>query len=200
MLRIRRSPLNLLKPIQNLNKNVVDTGINVFSKFEAKIKGTFLERWVNYWKPICSDYKEAALEVVTDIKQRPLKATTYATILGSIYYCAVHNPDERSHRDAYLKATNEMLLVHPSSQKKECVDYLKAVEINYNRQHLRRLNLLVASIIWSDYYSETCNVYEAQCSYLKLQYHKIFNKIVDVGFLDKWWILSDKMVDYDINY
>lgn len=56
------------------------------------------------------------------------------------------------------------------------------------------------SVVWVDKYSEECDSFERNCSYLQVPFWGIKNRILDVGFLNTWWITSRKMLDYDINY
>lgn len=100
----------------------------------------------------------------------------------------------------YPRCANEVLLVHQSLQKQETVEHLKHIEQCYNTKQVRRLNLGVATIIWFDYNSKTCNTYLANCSYLKLKYSDFYTRILDIGFMDHWFILNEKMMDYDVNY
>lgn len=93
-----------------------------------------------------------------------------------------------------------MILVHPDSQNKEGINHLRYIEASYNRNQLRRLNLGIASVMWVDTYSEECDTYESNCSYTQVGYRHIMGRIIDFGFLNNWWILSRKMLDYDVNY
>jgi hypothetical protein len=50
-----------------------------------------------------------------------------------------------------------------------------------------------------DNYDGDLAVYKATCSYLKPKYLTFHERIVDVGFVGKWWKLQEYMIDYDIN-
>lgn len=200
MLRLQTKSQNAIRSVQSVSAKITEKSNKILERVDDKVKGTFVEKWLKYWKTVYTDYREVALEVKKDIKQKPLKALILGTTFTGLYFSAKHNPDGVSFRDAYLKAANEILLVHPSCQRKEAVEHLKNIEIYYNNHTIRRLNCGVASIMWIDDFSDECSTFEAQCSYLKLQYSKFTSRILDVGFLDNWWILSNKMIDYDINY
>lgn len=191
---------NLIKNAKNVNLNTIEKAAKFFKRIEENSKGRFYEKWINYWKGVYADYRDVTIDIKKDIKEKPLKALALFAGFSGIYYCVKHNPNERSFRDAYINAANQVLLVHPSCQKKETADHLKNIEIYYNNHLIRRLNCGVASIIWVDNYSNKCNTFEAQCTHLKVQYSKFYDRILDVGFLDNWWLLSNKMIDYDINY
>lgn len=200
MLRLQNKTQSLLKHLQNIRGKFQETSGNAWNNIDAKVKGTFMENWLKYWKTIFTDYKEVAVDIRKDIKEKPIKALLLATGFTGICYCIKHNPDEINFRDCYLRATNDVLLVDISQQNRETVQHLKNIEKCYNSEVLRRLNCGVFSVIWIDNFSNKCNTFEAQCSYLKVSYSKFLNRIIDVGFLDNWWILKKKMENYDINY
>lgn len=77
--------------------------------------------------------------------------------------------------------------------------HLKSIEQCYNEGIIRRLSLGIVSFIWLDNYEKECANYKATCSYLKPEYLGFHHRIVDVGFIDKWWILEDKMKEFDVN-
>ena len=55
--------------------------------------------------------------------------------------------------------------------------------------------------MWSDNYAPECGLYKSQCEYLKPSYFAWLDsdRLVDIGFLDKWWLAHKAMTDYDIN-
>lgn len=79
------------------------------------------------------------------------------------------------------------------------VQYVQWLGQCYNEGIVRRMNLGIVSLIWLDDYDEMCSLYKAVCPYLKTRYLTFYQRVVDIGFLDKWWILDNKMEDYDVN-
>lgn len=77
--------------------------------------------------------------------------------------------------------------------------YLQWLGQCYNEGIVRRLNLGIVSLIWLDDYDKMCSLYKAACPYLKIRYLTFYQRVVDIGFLDKWWILENNMKDYDVN-
>lgn len=218
MLRLSITSQNVLKRMQNVNSQALQISKNVSIRFHEKIKGTFVENWVKYWKNVFIDYKAVAVDVKEDIKEKPVKAICIFSFLGALVYCAKNNPDEVNFREACLRylfnscvknlvikyigfsAANQLMLVHPNTQKQETVKYLKTIEQCHNQNKLKRLNIGIASIMWTNYYSDSCHIYQADCPHLQVQYKQFKNQILDIGFLNKWWILNHKMENYDVNY
>lgn len=100
----------------------------------------------------------------------------------------------------HFRSANKMLLVHPDSQNKDSLKHLRLVESCYNKHLLRRLNLGIASVMWIDDFSAESDTYETNCSYLQIGYTRIARRIIDFGFLNNWWVLSRRMLDYDVNF
>lgn len=99
----------------------------------------------------------------------------------------------------FYRASNEILLVSPTQRRPDAVEHLRLLEKCYNANIIRRLSLGVVSVIWVDNYSDMCNTYECTCSYLELSYIDFFKRIIDIGFINKWWLLEKRMEDFDVN-
>lgn len=104
-----------------------------------------------------------------------------------------------SYRDQLLNNESKLTQVAQHLRNSESENYVTWVEQCYNEGIIRQLNLGIISFIWLDNYDENSAVYKAKCSYLKPQYLTFYKRIIDIGFMDKWWLLEDKMHDYDVN-
>lgn len=120
-------------------------------------------------------------------------------VLGASLYISMHNPDEVSFRDNMIKYNLKLMLLGEPIRNPVAVEHIERLQRYYNEGIIRRINLGIWSLIWIDNYDEDCSSYKAVCSYLKPRYITFYNRIVDVGFLDKWWVLENKMKDYDVN-
>lgn len=160
----------------------------------------FPDKWKNYWVMLARDYKDVSLDTIKTIKQKPLKSSIYGTLIASTIYCYKNNPDFDTFFDQLRKSQEELGLVHPDCQNPKTVNYLKYMETCHNQGVLRRLSIGVVSFLWIDNYNKELATYQAVCEYLKPEYKTFHERIVDVGFLNKWWNLEKIMLDYDINY
>lgn len=190
-LRLFTNPLN-----SKINR-VIDKIKNY--EMPERFKGTILERWGNYWKNLYADYKEVFVDTIKDCKERPLRASVYSTVLGSAYYLHKHNPDEDSYREHLIQYSIKLMQVGESIRNPISVQYVKWLEQCSNQGIIRRFNIGIISLIWLDNYDKECSLYKAVCPYLKPRYLTIYERIIDVGLLDKWWMLEKKMIDYDVN-
>lgn len=76
---------------------------DVTSKLNEKVKGTFFENWIRFWKNVFRDYKEVASDLKKDIKQKPIKSFFIFSGFSFLSYCMTHNPNEVNFRNAYLE-------------------------------------------------------------------------------------------------
>ncbi|XP_012277450.1 mitochondrial import inner membrane translocase subunit Tim29 [Orussus abietinus] len=174
---------------------------NKVANFETpeRFKGTFLERWGKYWRNLYIDYRDVAIDITKDCKDRPIRASIYFSFLGGLYYLSKHNPDEVSFRDAVIQNASKLVQVGEMVRNPASTEHLMWIEQCYNERTIRCLNLGIMSLIWVDNYDKMCALYKATCPYLQPRYITFHQRIIDVGFLDRWWILEDKMKDYDVN-
>lgn len=120
-------------------------------------------------------------------------------MISSGIYLAKHNPDETSFREYLLNCCSDMNMVGDPIQNKNSLAHLQWLNECYSEGIIRRLNLGTVSVIWLDNYKEGLALYKAICPYLKPRYFTFYERIIDVGFLDTWWMLRNKMTDYDVN-
>uniref|UniRef100_A0A0K8SP00 Mitochondrial import inner membrane translocase subunit Tim29 n=1 Tax=Lygus hesperus TaxID=30085 RepID=A0A0K8SP00_LYGHE len=168
-------------------------------KLPERFKGTFVERWAEYWQAVSKDYKDVLVDAVKDVRDKPAKGALLATLFGVSYYCAKRNPDEASFRDTLLTCSNDFIFVGPPIRNPETTRHLSTLEQYYNEGVIQRFSFGVFSIMWVDNYRDSVGAYKATCQYLTPEWLKFRKRIVDVGFLNRWWILEKKMVDCDIN-
>lgn len=169
-------------------------------KPKEEVKQTFKGRLVKYWTNLYTDYTEVAKDVIKEARDRPLRAVGILWSLGFIYITASINPDEKHYIEKMRQYNNDLILVSEKLQNPESAGHLKSIENSINSGVLRRLNLGVCSIMWLDDYDRDCKLYKCTCKYLRPHFSTFYNRIIDVGFCNKWFVLDKKMIDYDINY
>ncbi|XP_011860964.1 PREDICTED: uncharacterized protein C19orf52 homolog [Vollenhovia emeryi] len=193
-------PQRLRATFRLLTSRFNEIGVRIRSyEMPERIKGTFLERGARYWHSLLMDYKDAAFDTAKDCWQHPARTAMYITLLGSCVYSNRHNPDETVFREQLVQSSMKLIQVGEPIRNPVSVQHIKWLEQCYNEGLIRRLNLGVLSLIWLDNYDRDCSLYKAVCPYLKPRYATFHERIVDVGFLEKWWLLESKMKDYDVN-
>ncbi|XP_055911284.1 mitochondrial import inner membrane translocase subunit Tim29 [Eupeodes corollae] len=187
-------------PIKRLTKFYSSTSTTVAEtpKVPEEVKTTILQRWKIYWKSLVNDYYEAGKGALQTAKEKPLRTSILSTIGVAAYLSAKNNPDEVALLTEIRNKNGELLMVHESCQRSSSTEHLKLLERSINQKTLRVTNLGVMTIVWlHDFSSDLCT-YKAICKWLQPQYSTFHERIIDVGFWNRWWNLEKKMTDYDI--
>lgn len=84
-------------------QSITKAGSSTVNKLNSKVKGTFLENWLKFWKNVLFDYREVAIDVGKSIRKKPLKAFFLFSGATAVGLCAKYNPDERNFRSQYIE-------------------------------------------------------------------------------------------------
>lgn len=201
LLRLRTHISQSYTTNSSLVKTKLNTVQNRFTNFEIpeRFKGTLVEKWMLYWKGLFNDYRDVFLNVGKQIKEKPIRASIYGALGGSAVYSFKHNPSETDFIEQLRSHNAKMVLMDPVCHNPTSSQYLIFLERCYNEGIVRRLSVGVFSMLWLENYDRALNLYKATCSFTKPDLLTWHNRVIDIGFLDKWWKIDEKMIDYDIN-
>ena len=168
-------------------------------KYLREVKEKKTEQSVNYLKMVKHDYSEALMEVRDGARAKPVRASIYSSVFGFCLYAGFTNPNERDFHSNFMSYCHELRQVsdairNPGAQR--LIDYESRA---YNAGLIRRLNFGIGSLMWIDDYDERMGLYASRCDYLRPSWSDMRHRVVDVGFLGKWWISEKKMVEFDVN-
>lgn len=177
--------------------NIVQLGTKI--KFPNRFKGTIIEKWADYWKNLFIDYRQAIQELRTDIQDNPNKAFKWTAGLITVYALAANNPSELDFKDNLKTLANEVVLVSEDCRNPKSIEHLRFLDMGYNQGVLHYRNLGIASVMYTTELNDSCDLYKINCEYMKPSYLSFPTKIVDVGFMGKWWNIHIKTTNYDVN-
>lgn len=178
--------------------NALEAKIAAKFTLPDKYKGTVVEKWAKYWSQLGIDYKDVAVGVVQQTIAKPVRSTVYASVGTAAYYCAKNNPSEVDYLRQVRQMTTELVLVHENSLNKETAEHMKFIERGFNEKRLRYMNVGLFSFMWLDRFDAAVGLYESNCTFTKPEILRFRERIVDFGFLNRWWILRKKMNDFDV--
>ncbi|XP_023308609.2 mitochondrial import inner membrane translocase subunit Tim29 [Lucilia cuprina] len=178
----------------------IGSKVNNTFTLPERFKGTVVEKWANYWKGLLTDYKDVAVGLVKESKEKPRKALFYAISGYGLYQCAQRNPDEEDFHKQFRSASNNLILVHPSLQNPKSASYIRRLQSDLNQNRLRFLSLGICTILWEDLYDKDDCTYPAQCEYTQVSFWNFHEHIVDVGFWNQFWRLRYELYNFDVNY
>ncbi|XP_044134765.1 mitochondrial import inner membrane translocase subunit Tim29 [Bufo gargarizans] len=170
----------------------------------AEVKPGFWERMkerkmVVWMKSLLHDYKEAVKDIVVGAKEHPVKAGLYLSLLGGVGVCSSRAPSEDSFRCSVLESSASLLLLSPWTRSGTSDRHVQRLIDLSNQGRLRYINLLVLSVVYEAPYDPDCDLYNAQCPHLQPRVVDFPSRLLDIGFLGQWWLLKNKMEDFDIN-
>lgn len=180
--------------------NAIETSVSSKLVFPEKYKDTIYEKWAKYWQQLGIDYKDVFVNVAQQMKEKPILASVYCTTGGVLYYCVKKNPSEEDFIIQLRNYNADVVQVHDSCLKDSSTEYIKFIEKSYNEGIVRHLSLGFISFLWLDNFDRDASLYKATCKYTDPQYLNFHDRVIDIGFMNKWWNLSKKMTDYDVNY
>jgi len=179
-----------VQKVQNIEKFI--------PAFPDKFKGGIIEKWKDYCVGLVRDYKVTFQEIGA-LRKKPVKASIIITTLGSTAYCVKTNPTERDYKVNFMHCGLDLLEVSDSLRNSGSENLYNYISKAYSANLIRRLNLGIGSIIWVDDYAPELGLYAAKCDYLQPSWLDIRYRILDIGFIGRWWLSHRKMVDYDVN-
>ncbi|XP_060758508.1 mitochondrial import inner membrane translocase subunit Tim29 [Neoarius graeffei] len=164
-------------------------------------------RWERLWnsrasvwcRSLLSDYKEACREIFVGAYERPFKASLYMALLGGTYACYYTNPDYTSFQSRILESSNQLALLSPWIRSGTSDGHVQNLAKLRNEGRLRYISLGVVSLAYMVDYDPESSLYEARCSALSVPWAQLPDRVLDVGFAGRWWVLENKMENYDIN-
>nr|ACQ58475.1 C19orf52 [Anoplopoma fimbria] len=146
-----------------------------------------------------SDYKEACREIVVGSWERPVKASVYASLLGGALACFYTKPDHLSFETTLLECSNQLGLLSPWIRNGTSDGHVQSLVKLRNEGRLQHASLGLLSLVYRSEYDPDTTLYEAHCSNLSAPWRELPQRILDVGFVHRWWVLNSKMKDYDVN-
>lgn len=165
-----------------------------------KWRGGRIERYVKFWENVATDYKEATLEIIEGCRTRPLKAFAYATLGSGLVYLNKTRPSELDFKESCVKFHHDLTLVGDSTRNRKSQQYLDKVNTAVNSGTLKVTSLGIATVIWEDNFDAQVGLTQAQCKYTQPTYTEIWqHRIIDVGLLGDWTLLTKLKKDYDVN-
>lgn len=144
-------------------------------------------------------FSDVAKDSIKFAKENPVKSSIYGSIGLFSLTCYKTNPTYHHFTDQIRAAQNTIGLVYQESQNLNTIRFLKYLEQCRNEQTIRFTSLALFSVVWVHDYSSELSTSEAKCEYIQPQFSTLFDRIVDVGFMGKFWNIERQMKNYDVN-
>ncbi|XP_028909187.1 mitochondrial import inner membrane translocase subunit Tim29 [Ornithorhynchus anatinus] len=161
-----------------------------------RLRGSRVGAWC---RALLLDYAEACRDAAKAARERPGRAGLYASLVGGAALCYRRAPTESSFEVALLDASASLLVLAPRTRNRTAEDHVQRLLWLRNRGQWRYLNLVFCSLVYEAPFAPEARLYRAQCEHLAPGWTEFPGRVLDVGFLGRWWTLDAKMKDFDIN-
>ncbi|XP_078285662.1 mitochondrial import inner membrane translocase subunit Tim29 [Rhinoraja longicauda] len=162
----------------------------------VRLRASRVGAWM---KSLVDDYREACKEIVVGARDNPGKASLYCLLLGGACTCAYYNPSEKSFQESLLESSNQLLVLSPLVRSGHADRHIQKLVTIKTQGRLRHLSLGAFSLVYTAPYDPDTSIYGAHCEYLRPRWSDFPDRVLDLGFLGRWWVLVSKMKDWDIN-
>ncbi|XP_018327943.1 mitochondrial import inner membrane translocase subunit Tim29-like [Agrilus planipennis] len=170
---------------------------DIGKELDETSKGTVVEKWIIYWKTTYKEYTQVGIDVIKDIRDHPFQSIYIALLSAAAWQVYKINPDERHYWSAVLNSANDIALLPKSLRKPQAENYVKFIQQCHQKGLIRRLNLLLASFMWT-IDEENYRYFGKEIKYFKFPYTFPKIRVLDFGFMNNWWVLNYIMDDYDV--
>ncbi|MEE6513396.1 hypothetical protein FKM82_020988 [Ascaphus truei] len=99
-----------------------------------------------------------------------------------------------------LDAAGTLLLLSPWTRNGKSDRHTQRLIDLDNQGRLHHANLVFLSVVYESPHDPACDVYHARCPHLEPRWVDFLpGRVLDVGFLGRWWVLRSRMKDFDVN-
>lgn len=165
----------------------------------APAKAGVWARLGSWARVLLRDYAEACVDAAAAARARPGRAAVYVGLLGGAAACCALAPSEAAFEEALLDASGTLLLLAPATRKRDSEAFVQRLLWLRGCGRLRHVNLGLCSLVYEAPYDAQASLYQARCRYLQPRWTDFPDRILDVGFAARWWVLGARMRDCDIN-
>ena len=158
-----------------------------------------IARWSGRFKSMMGDYATVCKDVLEYAKKKPFRFTTMITIGSLAGVSWKKNPDMNGFMNEVLQYSNEISSCSELTRNPAAQGIIEGHLLGICNRSLDHVNLGVCSLIIRLPNYKDCRNFMETCPQLKPHWWTMRERIVDVGFWDKWWLLEKHMIDYDVN-
>ena len=149
-------------------------------------------------KNIVSDYTETFKNFGSYYRKKPVKCSIFSSVLLLISFFTHYCPDADSYSDLITCNTNVICLISPKLRNRAAqreIFYLKQLQ---DEGRISTFPVGPCRIAYIRRTPLSNRLYSLNCKFLIPSNLKFYNRILDVGFMHKWWYIDRAMIDFDV--
>ncbi|XP_048360423.1 mitochondrial import inner membrane translocase subunit Tim29 [Sphaerodactylus townsendi] len=113
--------------------------------------------------------------------------------------CAARCPGEASLEAELLEASGRLLVLAPGTRRGAAEEHVLRLGRLRAQGRLRVLGLGLAAVAYEAPFGGDAALYAATCRHLAPSWADLPGRLLDVGVAGRWWLLSARMRDWDVN-
>jgi len=158
------------------------------------------KKWVDYWRGVAHDYSDTAVNTLKQMKERPGKAAVYIGIAAFGCELVRTAPSSTSLHHTLVEGLTSASLLSSSTRSPSASQALLHRAQCWDLGTLRVTDLVLFSLAWEDNFNRELSSFRGTVKHLKPKYTTFFQtRVLDVGFLGRWWYLEHLLANIDIN-
>jgi len=166
----------------------------------TRIANKFPKKWADYWRGVAHDYRHTATTTLEQMKERPGKAAVYIGALAFGCQLLRSNPSAGRLHQRLVEGVTDSALLAPAVRSPAYSEALRHRLDCWNHGTLRTLDLVLLSLAWEDNHNPELKSPRGTVKHLRPKYTDFFQtRVLDVGFLGRWWYLEHMLRDIDVN-
>lgn len=180
---------------------------------------------VHYAKQVANDYMAAGRDTVQSVHRNPGRSTAWFLCLAGLSTTAYFCPTQDDYFRALIHSCVDVWEVPTLLRNPHSTEHVHERLDLWSREQLRISDLGLVAVVWRDDRTESSQLYSESCKYsfpangggpftslVRLllfdrpsehglqRLSNIFqDRILDYGFMGRWWMLEHSMRDYDVN-
>lgn len=182
-------------------------------------------RAADYIKLLVHDYVTSGRDALDYIRNNAFRSFMWLTALCSVGTTMSLCPDEKHYFQTLITSCVDVWEVPAPLRNPETAAHVHRCLDSWSRERLRVSHLGFCSVVWQDDRTKRCQLFSETCKYSfpsngggeftglvrlllfdRLQEsgwqrvsNIVANRLLDFGFMGRWWIIKSKMQDYDVN-
>ena len=145
------------------------------------------------------DYKIGIKDVGEVARSRP-KTSIAFTLLSALGVGATKsNPSESHFRETVIKLRHGLLTTDELRRNEAANEHSLQLERCFNYGLVRRTSFGLFSIVWLDNHDKSYEAYRGRCKHVRVRWREWNSRVLDVGFLSRWWYLGQAIESVDSN-
>ncbi|XP_064899918.1 LOW QUALITY PROTEIN: mitochondrial import inner membrane translocase subunit Tim29 [Columba livia] len=162
--------------------------------------GRFVRSRVGRWfGSVLHDYAAAASDVTSGARRRPGAAALTVSSVAAAGAAAATVPSAESFDAAALDAAAALGLLSPGTRSPDADRHVQRLLRRRATGRLRYRDLVLAAVVYESPRAAGAAAYAQRCRYLRARWWEAPRRLLDVGFLGRWWVLRWRCRDYDVN-